>query len=70
MELRFRIIDKQDHDVLMPFKTIGTLDRVIKQFDKKLEGALIQFEGKEYSTDQAFSFLGLSVLIAADTKFR
>lgn len=69
MDLRFRIINKQN-EVLMPFKSIGTLKKVIESFDKKIEGNLIQFEGKEYSSDQSFSFYGISILLAAHEKLK
>ena len=62
MTIRYRIFDK-NREVLMPFKSIGTLNKVVSKFDnlKKLEGNFIQFEGKELSDQKAFSFFGFTI---------
>lgn len=69
MDLRFRMYDQQKRK-LTPWKTIGTLDTVVKSFDRSIEGYLIQFEGKEFSTHQYFRFYGFSILIAPDEKLK
>lgn len=59
--LRYRIFDK-NREVLMPFESIGSLNKVVNNFEdfKNLEGNFIQFEGKERSSLQAFRFYGFS----------
>jgi len=62
INLRYRIFDK-NHEGLMNFKPIGTLNNVIQDFEVNGKGHFIQFEGREYSDKQAFNFYGFSVLL-------
>jgi len=65
--LRFGIYNK-NNEVVMPFTDIGNLTSIISMFDKKLTGHFIEIEGKEFSKNQPFSILGLSVIIGLDSK--
>ena len=62
LNLRYRIFDK-NHESLMNFAPIGSVTNVIQEFDVNGKGHFIQFEGREYSTKQAFNFHGFSVLV-------
>lgn len=66
LTLRFRIFNK-NQEAVMPFVDIGKLEQVINEFDRKITGNFIQFEGKEYSGRQAFKFYGLSVEVIGDS---
>lgn len=65
--LRFRIYNK-NNEVIMPFTDIGNLSSIITMFDKKLTGHFIEIEGKEYSVNQPFYILGLSLLLGIDSR--
>jgi len=61
--LRVRIINK-NQEILMPFTKIGELKNVIEDFDGlNLNGNFIQFEGKEFSSNQSFQFDGMSIIV-------
>jgi hypothetical protein len=61
LELRYRIFNK-NQEIKMPFTYIGNLNKIINTFKvNKLSGNFIQFEGKEYSTKQAFEFFGITI---------
>ena len=62
MSIRYRIYDK-NREILSPFTPIGTLNKVVSEFKnlKKIEGNLIQFEGRERSSNKAFTFFGFSM---------
>jgi hypothetical protein len=51
----------------MPWTEIGQLGSIVNQFDKLLTGHFIQFEGKEFSSRQAFEFYGLSLQLGQDS---
>jgi len=62
LTLRYRIMDK-NREVLMPFTSIGTLNKVVNIFDnfKTLKGNFIEIEGKERSSKKAWQFYGFSL---------
>jgi len=64
--IRFRVYDR-NQEIIMPFTDIGQLTGVINSFDKRLTGHLIEFEFKEYSPNQAFEILGLSLQLGQDS---
>jgi len=66
IELRFRVLDK-NQEALMPFKPIGTVKEMVNIFDRQINGNFIQIEGKEYSKNKYFKFLGLSLILAQET---
>lgn len=66
LSLHYRIFDK-NQEAIMPFKPIGNCTKVINQLNVGAKGHFIQFEGKEYSTKQAWRFYGFTALATADT---
>jgi hypothetical protein len=66
LSLHYRIFEK-NQEAIMPFKPIGNCTKLINQFNVGAKGHFIQFEGKEYSTKQAWRFYGLTALATGDT---
>lgn len=66
LTLRFRVYS-QNNEIVMPWTEIGQLGSIVNQFDKLLTGHFIQFEGKEFSSRQAFEFYGLSLQLGQDS---
>jgi len=67
MSLRFRIW-KKNNEIVMPWTDIGQLSSIINSYEKKITGNFIQFEGKEFSSNQPFEFYGLSMQLGVDSK--
>lgn len=67
LHLAFRLFDK-NQEALQEFKPLGDLKKTVTEFNQKLSGYFIQFEGREFSRNQAWRFYGLTALVAPDTK--
>jgi hypothetical protein len=63
--LGYRIFDK-NQEAIQKFKSIGALNHVITTFNKGISGYFIQFEGREFSTNQAWRFHGFSAILGPD----
>lgn len=63
LKLRVRVIN-QNNEIIMPFQELGELKKVVQDFPGlSLNGNFIQFEGKEFSTNQPFQFDGMSMIV-------
>jgi hypothetical protein len=67
LSLRFRIINN-NNEIVQPFTNIGNIEKIINYFNKTITGNFIQFEGKEFSSNQPFEFYGLSLSFGIDSK--
>jgi len=65
--IRFRVWNK-NNEVASKWQDIGQLVSVINTYDKSITGNMIQLEGKEFSTRQAFEFYGLTLQLGQDSK--
>ena len=65
--LRFRVFNS-NMEINMPWTDIGQLYQVISDFQKRITGRFIQFEGKSYDKNKSFNFYGLSANLGADSK--
>lgn len=66
LTMAYRIFDKNQEQI-QEFQNIGTLSKVINQFNKDMKGYFIQFEGREISTRQSFRFYGFTMLATSGT---
>jgi len=67
LRLAYRLFDK-NQEAINEFKPIGTLSKVINEFNEGISGYFIQFEGREFSSLQAWRFYGFTAIITPDTK--
>jgi hypothetical protein len=66
LKMYFRTMDDNQKE-LTDWAELGSLDRIIKRFEKSLTGYFIEFKGESYDTSPYFRFQGLSVLLAKAT---
>ncbi len=67
LRLSYRLFDK-NQEALNEFKPIGTLSKVITEFNQSISGYFIQFEGREFSGLQSWRFHGLTAVVMPDNK--
>jgi len=67
LTLYYRLFDKKQEG-LQEFKKIGSLTKVINEFNAGIDGYFIQFEGREMSGNAPWKFHGFTALFGPDSR--
>ena len=67
LHLAFRLFDKNS-EAINKFEPLGDLKKCVQEFNKDLSGYFIQFEGREFSSNQSWRFYGFTAIIMPDTR--